>query len=102
MSKSNIFRLPVDLEEGLISLIRQAQKYPSKSLESRKAKTQIICLIQQSGLLSRHESDFPEEVYARGKQNLLIDICHNIHKYDIVRGAIGAQIESKFVEFLQG
>ena len=99
-SNSLTSRLPMDVEERLTYLFGQAQKYSPKSLESRKAKTQITCLIQESGLLSRQKYDFPEDVYRQGKQNLLIDICHNIHNYDTVKGEIATQIESKFIELL--
>ena len=55
-------RRQIDVER-LTSLVSYAQEYPAKSIESRKTKTEIICLVQKSDLLCEQQSQFPEEVY---------------------------------------
>lgn len=93
-------RQPIDVKR-LTYLVALAQKLSGKSAESRKVKTEIICLVQKSDLLCQQQSQLPEEVYARGLQLLFLDICHNVDKYDGLEGAIATQIQSKFAELLR-
>ena len=91
---------PDKLEQVLAQLVGQIQKAPGKT-ERRKLKTRLISTIQNSKLLSDcDESQFPVEVYRKAEQELLLEVCLNLHLYNSAQGTVTNWIESKFAEFL--
>lgn len=89
-----------ELEQVLAQLVEQIQKATGKT-EGRKLKTQLISTIQKSKLLSHDDkSQFPEEVYRKAEQKLLLEVCLNIDLYNPANGMVTNWIESKFAEFL--
>jgi DNA-directed RNA polymerase specialized sigma24 family protein len=74
-----------DLDLQLRQLVCEAQGYPAKSVERRKALNRLITKIQQSKKLKRFTQwqnlrDF-EDIYHEAEAKTYLDICNNIDNY---------------------
>lgn len=83
-----------ELNEQLKQLALVAQQHPPLSQERQLALGQMVQAILRSSRLCRPQlgkfASRYEEIYEEARQELLLYICRNIHKYDLERGEVMA------------
>lgn len=81
-----------ELDQQLKSLILQAQRHPSLSLERQSALRHLVNGILQSGKLCHPQrgrfSGIYQEIYDEALQELLLYVCQNVEKYNPDRGTV--------------
>lgn len=82
------------LDELLKQLALIAQQHPPLTQERQLALAKLVQVILRSGKLCRPQlGKFItryDEIYEEARQELLLYICRNIHKYDVERGEVMA------------
>ena len=95
-----------ELDKLLEQLILEAQQYPPQTKERQLALGKLINLIQQSGKLYCKRGQLRPDVYSylyqEALQEIWLDICQNVDKYDAKKGKVMTWVnfllEKRFID----